>query len=280
MDVPSQVVVWLNAVANALGRWLLAPIGVMPGWLSATLVGAVTGVLFLAIFKYTSNQRAIKRVKDDIKANLLALKLFKDSASVALRAQGRIFLGAFQLLVLALVPMLVMVVPVLLILGQLALWYQARPLQVGEDAVVTLKLNGDAESSWPDMRLEPTPAVETTIGPVRVRSQREICWNIQARAGGYHCLLFHVGDQTGDKELAIGDGFMRVSTLRPGWRWSDVLLNPWEKPFGRDSPIESIAIDYPKRSSWTSGTNSWVIYWFVVSMVAGLCFRRLLNVNI
>ena len=40
--------------------------------------------------------------------------------------------------------MLVMVVPVILILGQLSLWYQARPLRVGEEAVVTLKLNGGA----------------------------------------------------------------------------------------------------------------------------------------
>ena len=42
------------------------------------------------------------------------------------------------------VPMLVMVVPVLLILGQLALWYQSRPLQTGEEAVLTVKLKGAA----------------------------------------------------------------------------------------------------------------------------------------
>jgi hypothetical protein len=280
MDALAQVVVWLNAVANALGRWLLAPVAVMPGWLSATLVGAVTGVLFLAIFKYTSHQRAIKRVKDDIKANLLALKLFKDSAAVALRAQGRILLGAVDLLVLSLVPMLVMLVPVLLILGQLALWYQARPLQVDEEAVLTVKLNGSPETSMPEVRLEPTDAIETTVGPVRVFSQRAICWNIKARTHGYHRLVFQVGGQTGDKELAIGNGFMRVSTLRPRGDWFDILLNPWEKPLGPDSPIQSIAIDYPKRSSWTSGTDWWVVYWFGVSMVAGFACRGLLNVNI
>src|SRR5207245_9464483 len=94
----------------------------------------------LVVFKYTSNQHAIKRVKDDIKANLLALKLFKDSAAVALRAQGRILVSAFRLAVFSIVPMLVMVVPVVLILGQLALWYRSGPLQVGGDAVLTLQL--------------------------------------------------------------------------------------------------------------------------------------------
>ncbi len=79
-DVLAQVAAWLNAAANVLGRFLLAPVGVVPGWLSATVVAAVTGVLLLAVFKYTSNQRAIKRVRNDINAHLLALKLFKDSA--------------------------------------------------------------------------------------------------------------------------------------------------------------------------------------------------------
>src|SRR5262245_46902784 len=224
MDVLVHVVVWLNAAANALGGWLLAPVAVLPGWLSATLVAAVTGVLMLIVYKYTSNQKAIKRVRDDINANLLALKLYKDSVLVALRVQGRLLAASGRLLLLALVPMAVMIVPVTLILGQLSLWFQQRPLQVGEEAVVTLKLNGDATSSLPEVSLEPTDAVETTVGPVRVVSRREVCWNIQARANGYHRLVFRIGDQTIEKELAVGDGFMRVSAQRPAWVWSDALL--------------------------------------------------------
>ncbi len=124
MDAVVWVIVWLNGGANALGRGLLAPLGVLPGWLSATAVAALTGVLLLVVFKYTSNQRAIKRVRNDIDANLLALKLFKENAVVTLRAQNRLLAGAGRLFVLALVPMAVMALPVTLILGQLSLWYQ------------------------------------------------------------------------------------------------------------------------------------------------------------
>jgi uncharacterized membrane protein (DUF106 family) len=280
MSFLAQIIVWLNALANAIGQVVLAPVAYLPGWLSATVIAAVTGVLLLVMFKYTSNQKAIKRVRDDIKANLLALKLFKDSALVALRAQGRILVGAFWLMIYAIVPMLIMMAPVLLILGQLALWYQARPLQVGEEAVVTLKLQGDPASALPEVELQPTDAVQVTVGPVRVRSQREVCWNIQAAKEGKEQLVFRIGDQTFDKELAVGGGFMRVSPLRPGWHWSDVLLNPAEPPFGPESTVQSIEITYPERQSWTSGSNYWVIYWFIVSMVAALCFRKAFNVNI
>jgi hypothetical protein len=215
-----------------------------------------------------------------VKANLLAVKLFTDSVSVTFQAQGRILVGAFRLMVLAFVPMLVMIVPVCLLLGQLALWYQSRPLRVGEDAVVTVNLGGSAASASPDVRLQPTSAAAVTVGPVRVLSQRAICWNIKAREKGDHLLRFQAGQQTFDKELAIGDGYMRLSARRPGWSWSDVLLHPWERPFLDDSPIKSIEIGYPDRQSWTSGTDWWLVYWFVTSMVAALCFRPFLNVNI
>jgi hypothetical protein len=279
MDVLARIIVWLNGVANALGGVLLAPVAALPGWLSATLVSALTGVLLLVLFKYTSAQRAIRRVRNDINAHLLALKLFKDSASVAVRAQGRVLLGAGRLLVLALVPMLVMLVPVCLMLGQLGLWYQARPLHVGEKALVTVQLH-DNDAGRPDVALEPSDAVEVTVGPVWVRSKHEVCWKIRACRPGYHSLNFLVGGQAVEKELAIGEGYMRVSAERPGWTPSEVLRHPWERPFEPDSPVQSIQIDYPRRDSWTSGTDLWVAYWFVVSMIAAFCLRPWLNVNV
>jgi hypothetical protein len=280
MDVLTRVIVWLDAPANALGRILLAPIGVLPGWLSATIVAAATGVLLLLIFKYTSNQHAIKRVRNEINSELLALKLFKDSAAVALRAQGHLLLCACRLFLLAVVPMLVMLLPVSLLLAQLALWFQNRPLRVGEEAVVTVTAGGKAGSTLPDVRLDPSGAVEITRGPVRVQSKRQVCWSIRARRNGYHRLVFQVDGNTIGKELAISDGFLRVSTRRPGWNPSDALLNPSEAPFGPSSAVQSIEIGYPQRSSWTSGADWWVFYWFVMSMVAALCFHRVMHVNL
>ncbi|MGC8644372.1 MAG: hypothetical protein ACP5XB_31300 [Isosphaeraceae bacterium] len=243
----------------------------------------MTGALLLLVFKHTSNQAAIKRVRAQISASTLALKLFKDSAAVALRAQGRMLWGAFQLFFLAIVPMLVMMVPVVLILGQLSLWYQARPLSVGEEALVWVKVNDFDFLEGRPVNLAPTDAVEVTAGPVRVHSKREIYWNIKAKEPGNHLLEFTTDNglgPSGTKRLAIGDGFMRLGRLRPGWHWEDVLLNPSEAPFPPGFPIQSIEVDYPARDSWTSGTNSWIIYWFGVSMIAALAARRVLNVNL
>ena len=61
-DALTLIVVGLNAIGNALGSVLLAPLALLPGWLSATLVAAGSGLLLLLAFKYTSNQRAIRAV--------------------------------------------------------------------------------------------------------------------------------------------------------------------------------------------------------------------------
>jgi uncharacterized membrane protein (DUF106 family) len=274
------LVVGLNAIVNPIARFIFAPIAVLPGWLSVAVVGVVTGLLTLVAFKFTSNQRAIKRVRNDIKANLLAVSLFKDSVLVSLKSQGRIIVSAAKLLVYSIVPLAVMLVPMALLLSQLSLWYQARPLHVGESAVVTMNLNGPASVDWPKVQLDASPAFKPTLGPVKVSDQRAVCWNIEADYAGYHRLVIDIGGQKIDKELAIGDGLMRVSLARPSSDWSDALLNPAESPLKAESPVRSVEIQYPQRAAFASGTNTWVIYWFIVSFAAALCCRRVLNVQL
>jgi hypothetical protein len=275
----TQLVIFLNGLANRCGDVLLAPIAMMPGWLSATLVAAATGVAMLVVYKYTSRQRAVQRRRDAIKANLLALSLFKDSVPVTLRCQRRIIAGAFHLLALSIVPMLVMIAPMCLLLAQLALWYQARPLRVGEEAVLTVLLSDEAKE-MPEVQLEPTAAAEATVGPVHVPTKRMVCWNLRAQEEGCHLLTLDVAGRKIEKEMAVGDGFMPVSLERPARDWWDALLNPREAPLPRDSAVQSVAIDYPDRAGWTSGSNSWVIYWFIASMIAAFCVRPLLKVHI
>jgi hypothetical protein len=237
-------------------------------------------VLLLVIFKYTSNQRAIGKVRDDIKAHLLAMKLFKDSISVTLHAEVRVFKGALLLLFHAIIPMLVMIIPVSLLLAQMSLWYQSRPLLPGEAAVMTVKLNDNVGGNWPTINIEPTPVAEVTIGPVRVFSRREICWEIKALENGNHCLTLNVDRHQIEKELVIGDGFMRVSSTRPAWNWANILMHPAEEPFAPDSIVQSVTIDYPNRLSMTSGADWWLIYFFIASMVFAFISRPLLKVRI
>ena len=238
------------------------------------------GVVFLLIYKYTSNQTAIGKVKDNIKAQMLAMKLFKDSVSVTLQAQRKVFKSAFMLLFYSIRPMAVMIVPVLLILAQMAIWYQARPLSVGQESIITIQLNNMIGSPMPDVSLQTGDAFAVVTGPVRVLSQGRVYFKIKAAKSGLHRITFAAGQERVEKELAVGEGFMRVSMKRPGREWRQILFNPWEKPFANDSLVKSVSIEYPQRLSWTSGTNWWVVYFFVCSMIFAFVFKPFLNVKL
>jgi len=270
----------LNIVVNAVARVLLAPIDMLPGWLSNTIISAVTGILLLIIFKYTSNQKAIGKVKDRIKANLLALKLFKDELSVTFRSQGRVFLGALRLMRYAIWPLLIMLVPVSLELSQMGLWYQYRPLKSGETALVGMKLADSTEEGAPTVKMLSNPGAEVLIGPVYIRSKGEVYWEIRAGEKGRHRLVFELPRQQIEKELVVGEGLMRVSAVRPAWDWIAILTHPLEKPLAKDSPVQSISVDYPARYSWTSGTDYWMVYFFCASLVFALFFKPFVKVKI
>lgn len=275
----TNLITFLNQLANNTLGVLFQTIGWMPGVVSIGVIGAITGVLMLVTFKYTSNQSAIKHTRDQIKANLLGLSLFKDNLGVALGMQARLLLGAASLLMLSIVPMLVMIVPTCLILSQLALWYQARPLEKGEQAIVTLHASENT-TELEQVQLVDSPSFEVTKGPVHVASKQMICWEIKAAQDGQHEMQFTLGQDCLTKELSVGSGFMAVSEMRPGTVWMDTLLHPREVPFPADSPVQSITIDYPERSSWTYGSHTWLITWFLVSMIAAFASKPLLQVNI
>jgi hypothetical protein len=162
----------------------------------------------------------------------------------------------------------------------MGMWYQARPLRPSDEPVmVKLKLNNNLDT-FPQVTLESLPAARAMIGPVRAFSKKEIYWKIKPIEEGNYNLIFHVGDRRYEKQLAIGEGFMRVSPKRPGPDFSDILLYPLEKPFASDSVVYSISIDYPVRDSRISGTDWWIVYFFIASMIFAFLFKPLLKVRI
>ena len=105
----------LNHILTWAFNIIYAPLNPLPRWCSLTLLSGVVGLLALVVVKYTSNQAAIGRVKDDIKANMLAIKLFKDEMRVMFGAQRRLIWAALRMQYRMLPPLLVMLVPFVLV---------------------------------------------------------------------------------------------------------------------------------------------------------------------
>lgn len=277
MSVLISIIVFVNNLMNALFRPLAGVMEAVPGWVSNLIFSGIVGVVALVLFKYTSNQDAIGKVRDNIKAQMLAMKLFKDSMSVTLIVQGRMFKGAMLMLLHSLRPMLVMIIPFSLVLAQLGLWYQARPLMPGEQMVITIEVAPDVIG---DVKLESLPGAKITAGPVTAIDKNEINYKVEATEIGRHVIVFQIGDQTFTKDMVVGEGIMRLNPVRPGVDIAKILMYPDEEPFAADSPVKSISLQYPDRISLTSGTDWWIAYFFVASLIIALIFKPMLKVKI
>jgi hypothetical protein len=273
--VLSRVLAVVNPVCTVLADGVYALLSPLPVWLGLTVLSAVTGVVMLVAFRYTSNQKAIGRARDDITANLLALKLFKDEVGVTFRALGRIFgaLGRLQWHMLR--PLLILLLPMLLLLGQMGTRYQWRPLHPGERTLIRMRLApgaGDVQAE-----LEPGPAALVEAGPVP--GGGELVWRIRAGQPGRGLLQFKVNGVSLEKEIVVGDTFQRVSAERLGSRWTAQILHPTEPLLPAGAPVVALEIGYRGVHSYVYGETWWIAYFFVISMAAALVFKPVFRVR-
>lgn len=275
----APLISWLNNIANAVANILLAPIGWLPGWLSLIILSILMGGFMLMVFKCTTQQQAIGKLRNGIQADLLALKLFPPEPHIVLKSQARILIGSLRLFFHSLRPMAILMIPGTLVLTQLGSWYQMRPLLPGEKAMVTMKCTGPSEQILPSVTLNSSEGAAIHMGPVRIPARQEIRWEITAQKEGTYQLVFQLGDRCWEKTLIIAKGFHPVSALRPGWDWREILLHPLEKPLPSDSGIQSLAIDYPERQSWIYGTHTWLISFLLITCGSAWLWKPILRVH-
>jgi hypothetical protein len=270
----------LNTVSNAVFSVVFGPAAWLSGWLSLTLISAVLGVVVFIIFMYTANRAAFSRVVDTILASILAVFLFRDNIGVTMRSEARLLASSVRLLWYSLFPVMIMSLPLIFVLAQMAALYQFRaPVPGSETVLVTMQLQ-EQQGEWPEISLALNEAVGVVSGPVRLFSRSEVYWELLPLEAGEHDLSFLVGGQTYDKTFSAGAGFIPLSPLRPGaGDLLDTLLFPLEKPLSGQGAVRSIQIDYPDRISKIYGTDWWLLYFCIISMIFALLSKPFIKIR-
>lgn len=273
----------LNYLLNGIAKLLLAPFSSFPiGGL--VFWGAVSGMVMAWVFKRTSNQRALARVADHTRAELLAVRLFRDDLTVTFRCQMKLLKLIAQRLWYSLPPMLVMLVPFILILAQLALRYETYPLTAGDQAIVQLALSSEAWEQFHDISLEQSDGVTVETPGLRDESDQSITWRIRAENSDAAVLRWQIGKEEIAKSLSVAD-VRRVLTVvshrRPGLGVWDRMLHPAEAAFSVESPVRQVDIFYPHARStpWLGMDVPWWLTFSLANCVAALIVRPICKVQ-
>ncbi len=275
----------INASMRALFDGLLSPFRGMNPLVGLTLVSLVVAVGMLLIFKHTSNQDALDKVKRKIHASLFEIRLFNDDLVAIMRAQLDILRHNLTYIRLSLWPLVWMMAPLVLVIAQLQFHYAYDGLRPGEPVILTVHLKGadsaPPEAPKPVATLDPGLGVKVETPSVWVPAERELVWRISAQHSGDHEITIQLDGTTESKTVRVRDDVVRRSPLRVGSSLLDQIIYPAEPPLAASSPIASIELTYPDRSVDVLGVGlHWMIVFFVLSLIFAFALRRPFGVTI
>jgi uncharacterized membrane protein (DUF106 family) len=243
------------------------------------VLSIVIGLLMVVLFGYTSNQKAIGVAKDQLKAHLLAVRLFQDQLHVVVGSYGRILRGTARYLKLAFIPLLYVIIPITLLIVQVDRYLGSTAIAKGAPFLVTVRVSH--ANALNEISLELPPQITMTAPAVHVPAEREIVWRLAAsQEGAYEVKLVGTGESV-TKTVQVASGLARVSPVRLRGQFWERLLTSSESAVPESSPVESIAVNYPERTIGIAGYEmNWIWLFFILSLVAGFIFKELLGIQV
>jgi hypothetical protein len=239
----------------------------------------VTGVMAMLVFRYASNQPAMRRAKSRIQAHILELRLFPDQPGVVMRAYGRVlrFTGAY--LVHALRPLLILLLPVAVIMGQLDLRFSHRPLRPDELFIVKAEF---ADPLAVDSSSLAVPrGLTLTAPPVHIPALQEVDWRLRADGYGEFLPAVIVAGHAFPKRVVVSNGLVRLAVRRAQAHLWERLLDPGEEPMPAGSAVRAIEVGYkPRIIDLGRFQTGWLGFFLVASLVSGWLMKVILRIEL
>jgi hypothetical protein len=232
----------------------------------------------LWVFGRMSDQKAIRRTRNRLKASLMEMRLFGDEPALLLRAQRDLLTGNAKLLALTLRPALILTPPLLLLVAFLEPFYGRAPLPVGDPAILTVHLNQPIDPQAPVPKLEAPSGLAIETPAVRALSERELSWRIRPQQKLEGTLKVVFSNETLEKTITAGNGPGYASDRRAS-SWTDWIWYPGESRI-QSQAVDWIEVRYPYAGvRWLGIELHWLIWLLVISMVTALLFKRRMGVS-
>ena len=178
--------------------------------------------------------------------------------------------------------MMVMILPLILIIIHLNLWFGYQSLSHGERAILKVKLKEGYDPFKIVLSVASSSGLTIETPPLRIEEESEINWRFRAEGKGIQDIVLVVNGKEIHKRLSVEEKpLSRISPTKVRKNFLAQLFNPGESPMPSDCPIETIKVGY---SSKNMNLFGWHIYWIIVyvvlSVIFGFAFKGILKVEI
>ncbi|UCG53675.1 MAG: hypothetical protein JSW58_09010 [Candidatus Latescibacterota bacterium] len=274
----------MNAIGSIITGFfdvLVLPFGKTHQTLGLVWISLLTGVGMAYAFKITSNQKAIKKAKDRLKARILEMRLYQDDPVLIFKGLGGALRGNLVYLSNILVPFLVIVIPVVIVFMQLDGRYAKSHLTSDVTTILRVELKEGNDPFATDVHLETGDGVTIVGNPVRVAETREVDWRLRVASPGTHEITLTAAGQSYSFPLVAEKGYRMIGHVRQASSFLEPLLHFPLPAIPDESPFYSIHVKYPSARYPIFGWRvHWIVIFLVYSLISAAALKFALKIEI
>jgi hypothetical protein len=250
-----------------------------PPLLVLVIFSAASAVFTLLIFKWTSNQKAIRRAKYRIGAHVLEIRLFPDQLRVVARAYLALLGSLLVYFRHSLRPAVVLIVPLFVLFVQMEAYFEHTPIAPSQEFLLSVGV--EDERFLNDVEILLPSGLSLTAPAVHIAADREVDWRLSAEKPGDYELRVQIDGKYYAKRIVVGSDLRRVNSERRREGIWKLLLSQGELPLPREGKVESIRVQYPERMiffwKWELG---WVLPFLVLMLAEALALKGVLRTEL
>ncbi len=266
---------------NGLFDLLLLPLSSLPRYADVVALSLISAVVFLLIFKKTSNQAKIRTHKGRILGHVIQIYIYRDqlrqiaAAVLGILKHNALYVGY------TLPPLLAILPPLFILTVQINSRAGTAPLAAGQGFILRVDLDREAAGFdaglLQSLRLVPPAGVTLETPALRVGETASVYWRARVtrpQPGMRLQLQGAGGAPLAEKKVVAAPGERRFSPALLKWRLGEPLLENAEGFLPAGSPVAAVSISYERAALpllfWR--TDALVIY-FVLTLVLALAIK-------
>jgi len=257
---------------------LLWPLHKLPPFWGVFAFSLLTSLIVLVVYRAVSNPQKVKDTKNQIKAHILAIRLYRDFWKVIIISFFKSLYYTGKYFVLNLIPLFLVLPLMFLLFVQMDIRYGMRPFRVNEDIMVKAGFSQDIGKLT--VELQADTHFQAQMNPVFIDSLREVNWKLRAGQNGTAAIAISVNGTTVRKNLVIGASVPALSNKKmtaSGWAH---FIYPVEKLLEPAQDLKYISLQYPPRSIGFLGLHGhWLFYYLALTMIIALALKNKFGVE-
>src|SRR3989338_4173973 len=236
----------------------------LPPLVAILVISIAVTAITTVIYKYTTNQKLLKEIKDDVKGMQAEIRSTKEPGMAA-QLQKDMMKRSMQQFSSSTKSMLITIIPLFLLFGWMQTHLAYSPVAPGEEFSATAYF---AQGTEGNITIAATKGLDILTGPVQEIKGDKAAWSLKGEKEGAYGLSYSFGDELYTQNVIVTDKFRYEST---------VLAK--SKGIKKDSRVERVVIGLKPLQpfgdvallGWKPG---WLATYIIFSLVASMLLRK------